>query len=134
MFDGGFVHHGLLKAAVWILKREGETLRNLLEEFGPGYSLVFAGHSLGSGIAALMTIIVVNHLDEFGGIPRNKVRCYAVAPARCMSLNLAVKYADVINSVILQVFSFAPFTCFISNLFFSLQDQQLCIFYDHFGQ
>lgn len=106
MFDGGFVHHGLLKAAVWILNREGPTLRNLLEELGPDYSLVFAGHSLGSGIAALMTIIVVNHLDEFGGIARSQVRCYSVAPARCMSLNLAVKYADVINSVILQVVPF----------------------------
>ncbi|KAJ4792919.1 alpha/beta-Hydrolases superfamily protein [Rhynchospora pubera] len=102
MFDGGFVHHGLLKAATWMLKREGETLRNLLDQLGHDYSLVFAGHSLGSGIAALMTIIVVNHLDEFGNIPRSQVRCYAVAPARCMSLNLAVKYADVINSVILQ--------------------------------
>lgn len=54
-------------------------------------------------MASLLTIIVVNHKDRLGGIPRNLVRCYAVAPARCMSLNLAVKYADVINSVILQV-------------------------------
>jgi Lipase (class 3) len=106
MFDGGFVHHGLLKAAVWILNREGQTLSDLLEKYGHDYSLVFSGHSLGSGIAALMTIIIVNHLDLFGGIPRSQVRCYAVAPARCMSLNLAVKYADVINSVILQVMLF----------------------------
>lgn len=63
---------------------------------------MFGGHSLGSGIAALMTILVVNHRDQFGGIPREQVRCYALAPARCMSLNLAVKYADVINSVVLQ--------------------------------
>ncbi|XP_072972089.1 uncharacterized protein [Typha angustifolia] len=102
MFDGGYVHHGLLKAATWILKREGETLRDLLEDLGSDYKLVFVGHSLGSGIAALMTIVVVNHRDKFGGIPRNKVQCYAIAPTRCMSLNLAVKYADVINSVILQ--------------------------------
>lgn len=54
-------------------------------------------------MASLLTIIVVNHKDRLGGIPRNLVRCYAVAPARCMSLNLAVKYADVIHSVILQV-------------------------------
>ncbi|KAJ3694840.1 hypothetical protein LUZ60_000217 [Juncus effusus] len=102
MFDGGFVHHGLLNAAAWILNREGETLNRQLVELGPEYSLVFTGHSLGSGIAALMTVIVVNHRDEFGRIERSKVKCYAVAPARCMSLNLAVKYADVINSVILQ--------------------------------
>lgn len=65
--------------------------------------MVFTGHSLGSGVAALLTVIVVNHGDQLGGIPRSLVKCYAVAPARCMSLNLAVKYADVINSVILQV-------------------------------
>ncbi|CAL9179072.1 unnamed protein product [Musa hybrid cultivar] len=102
MFDGGFVHHGLLRAATWLLNREADTLLDLWLELGSEYKLVFAGHSLGSGIAALMTIIVVNHRDQFGGIPRSQIRCYAIAPARCMSLNLAVKYADVINSVILQ--------------------------------
>lgn len=102
MFDGGYVHHGLLKAATFILKRESETLRRMVVELGAEYNLVFAGHSLGSGVAALMTVIVVNHLDRFGGIPRERIRCYAIAPARCMSLNLAVKYADIINSVVLQ--------------------------------
>ncbi|WOK93986.1 hypothetical protein Cni_G02687 [Canna indica] len=102
MFDGGFVHHGLLQAATWLLNREADTLRRFLLDLGPDYQLVFAGHSLGSGIAALMTIIVVNHRDQFGGIPMSQIRCYAIAPARCMSLNLAVKYADVINSIILQ--------------------------------
>ncbi|XP_077230880.1 uncharacterized protein LOC143863957 [Tasmannia lanceolata] len=102
MFDGGYVHHGLLKSAIWLLNRESETLKDLWRENGSHYKMVFVGHSLGSGIAALLTILVVNHLDRLGGIPRSKIRCYAIAPARCMSLNLAVKYADVINSVILQ--------------------------------
>ncbi|KAG6399820.1 hypothetical protein SASPL_141305 [Salvia splendens] len=102
MFDGGYVHYGLLKSATWLLNAESETLRRLWEESGRCYKMVFTGHSLGSGVAALLTVIVVNHGDRFGGIPRSLVKCYAVAPARCMSLNLAVKYADVINSVILQ--------------------------------
>ncbi|KAJ6796755.1 uncharacterized protein M6B38_202220 [Iris pallida] len=102
MFDGGFVHHGLLKAATWVLNRETDTLRALLRDCGDDYRLVFAGHSLGSGVAALMTVIVVNHRDQFGGIARDRIKCYAFAPARCMSLNLAVKYADVIDSVVLQ--------------------------------
>lgn len=103
MFDGGYVHHGLLKAAKFILERETETLRNLLRRYGPEYKLILTGHSLGSGIAALMTVLVVNNRKEFDNIPRSRVKCYALAPARCMSLNLAVKYADVINSVVLQV-------------------------------
>ncbi|XP_009367134.2 uncharacterized protein LOC103956817 [Pyrus x bretschneideri] len=102
MFDGGYVHHGLLKSAIWLLNEEGETLKRLWLENGSNYDMVFAGHSLGSGVAALLTVIVVNHRDWFGGVPRSKVRCYALAPARCMSLNLAVKYADVIYSVVLQ--------------------------------
>ncbi|KAM2655014.1 hypothetical protein EV2_026460 [Malus domestica] len=102
MFDGGYVHHGLLKSAIWLLNEEGETLKRLWLENGSNYDMVFAGHSLGSGVAALLTVIVVNHRDRLGGVPRTKVRCYALAPARCMSLNLAVKYADVIYSVVLQ--------------------------------
>uniref|UniRef100_A0A7C9A5V5 Triacylglycerol lipase n=1 Tax=Opuntia streptacantha TaxID=393608 RepID=A0A7C9A5V5_OPUST len=102
MFDGGYVHHGLLKSALWLLNHESETLKKLWVENGCSYKMVFAGHSLGSGVAALLTVVVVNHRDRVGGIPRSLIRCYAVAPARCMSLNLAVKYADVIYSVILQ--------------------------------
>lgn len=112
-FDGGYVHYGLLKSATWLLNEESETLRQLWVENGSQYRMIFAGHSLGSGVAALMTVIVVNHLDWLGGIPRSSVRCYAVAPARCTSLNLAVKYADVIHSVILQVRIF--FVCFWSK-------------------
>ncbi|CAL9181378.1 unnamed protein product [Musa hybrid cultivar] len=101
-FDGGYVHLGLLKAAAWLLNREADTLCHLLRDCGPEYGLVLVGHSLGAGVAALMAMVVVNHLDRFGEIPRSRVRCYAISPARCMSLNLAVKYADVIHSVVLQ--------------------------------
>lgn len=102
MFDGGYVHHGLLKSAIWLLNQESDTLKRLWVDNGRCYKMVFAGHSLGSGVAALLTVNVVNHRNKLGGIPRNLIRCYAMAPARCMSLNLAVKYADVIHSVILQ--------------------------------
>ncbi|RDX93259.1 Sn1-specific diacylglycerol lipase alpha, partial [Mucuna pruriens] len=102
MFDGGYVHHGLLKSAVWLLNRESETLKRLWVENGSEYGMVFAGHSLGSGVVSLLTILVVNHRDRLGGIPKDKIRCYAIAPARCMSLNLAVKYSNVIHSIVLQ--------------------------------
>lgn len=101
LFDGGYVHHGLLESAVWLLKRESETLRNLILKH-PSYTLTFAGHSLGSGVAAMLTIVVAKYRDKLGGISRDRIRCYAIAPARCMSLNLAVRYADIINSVVLQ--------------------------------
>lgn len=102
MFDGGYVHHGLLNSAIWLLREESETLKRLWIENGKSYKMVFAGHSLGSGVVSLLAVMVVNHRDELGGIPRDMLRCYALAPARCMSLNLAVKYADIIHSVVLQ--------------------------------
>ncbi|KAL7230510.1 hypothetical protein ACSBR2_008897 [Camellia fascicularis] len=85
MFDGGFVHHGLLKSAIWLLNKESETLKRLWLENGSSYRMIFAGHSLGAGVAALLTVIVVNHRKELGGIPRDSVHCYAVAPARMIS-------------------------------------------------
>ncbi|KAJ1289013.1 hypothetical protein BS78_02G133600 [Paspalum vaginatum] len=100
-FDGGYVHNGLLRAAGWVLDAECDLLRELLERY-PDYTLTFTGHSLGAGIAAMLTMVVVLNLDKLGNLDRTRTRCYAMAPARCMSLNLAVRYADVINSVVLQ--------------------------------
>ncbi|GLT35941.1 hypothetical protein SLA2020_103510 [Shorea laevis] len=99
--DGGYVHNGLLKAAAWVLNAECDILRELVEKH-PKYTLTFAGHSLGSGVAAMLTLVVVLTREKLGNIDRGRIRCYAIAPARCMSLNLAVRYADVINSVVLQ--------------------------------
>ncbi|XP_062199098.1 uncharacterized protein LOC133901676 [Phragmites australis] len=100
-FDGGYVHNGLLRAAGWVLDAECDLLRELLESY-PDYTLTFTGHSLGAGVAAMLTMVVVLNLDKLGNVDRSRTRCYAMAPARCMSLNLAVRYADVINSVVLQ--------------------------------
>lgn len=128
MLGGGFVHRGLLKSAAWVLNQESETLRSVWEENGKEYDMVFAGHSLGSGVAALMAVLVVNNPAMIGGVPRSKIRCFAVAPARCMSLNLAVKYADVIYSVILQVnfktevFLFLVYHLIMSMLFISFSN------------
>lgn len=102
-FDGGYAHYGLLKSAVWLLEKESDTIQGLVREMGAECKVIFAGHSLGSGVAALVTVLAVNHRDKVGGIPRTHIRGYAIAPARCMSLKLAVKYADVIHSVVLQV-------------------------------
>uniref|UniRef100_A0A803NXH3 Calmodulin-binding heat-shock protein n=1 Tax=Cannabis sativa TaxID=3483 RepID=A0A803NXH3_CANSA len=100
-FDGGYVHNGLLKAAVRVFDEEWEGLRELAE-IHPTYTLTLTGHSLGAGVVALLTIVALQNLEKLGTIVRKRIRCYAIAPARCMSLNLAVRYADVINSVVLQ--------------------------------
>ncbi|GMI75892.1 hypothetical protein like AT3G49050 [Hibiscus trionum] len=100
-FDGGYVHNGLLKAAEWVFDAECEVLRELVKKH-PSYTLTFAGHSLGAGLVALLAMVAVQNRSKLGIMERNRIRCYAFAPARCMSLNLAVRYADVINSIVLQ--------------------------------
>lgn len=100
-FDGGYVHNGLLKAAQWVFDTECDVLKELIEKY-EDYTLTFAGHSLGAGVVTLLTMLVVKNRDKIGNIDRKKIRCFAIAPARCVSLNLAVRYADVINSVVLQ--------------------------------
>lgn len=101
-FDGGYVHNGLLKAAEWVFAAEFETLGELVVKY-PNYSLTFAGHSLGAGVVTLLVILVIKNREKVGNIERKRLRCFAFAPCRCMSLNLAVRYADVINSIVLQV-------------------------------
>ena len=107
MFDGGYVHHGLLKAAGWLLEREFDTIKELLVRH-PEYHLTLGGHSLGSGIAALVTIILVNSHSQLDPVSVDRIRCYAIAPSRTTSMNLAVRYADCIKSVVLQVLPTAP--------------------------
>ncbi|XP_059457269.1 uncharacterized protein LOC132187110 [Corylus avellana] len=100
-FGGGYVHNGLLKAAGWLFDAECEVLREMVER-NPNYTLTFAGHSLGAGVVALLTLVAVQNRGKLGNIERKRIRCYAIAPPRCMSLNLAVRYADIISSVVLQ--------------------------------
>ncbi|KAI3974938.1 hypothetical protein MKX01_005049 [Papaver californicum] len=100
-FDGGYVHNGLLKAAEWMFDEECEVLKELVQKY-PNYKLMFGGHSLGSGVATLLTMVVVQNRNKLGNLDRKRIKCYSIAPARCVSLNLAVRYADVINSVVLQ--------------------------------
>ncbi|KAL6495485.1 hypothetical protein OROGR_030048 [Orobanche gracilis] len=100
-YDGGYVHNGLLKAAQYVLGEECELLRELVER-NREYTLTFAGHSLGAGVVTLLAVMAVKNGEMLGHIERKRIRCFAIAPARCISLNLAVRYADVINSVVLQ--------------------------------
>lgn len=97
-----------MKAAAWVLDAECKVLRELLEKY-LNYTLTFTGHSLGSGVAALLTMVVVQNRDRLGNKDRKRIRCNAMAPARCMSLNLSVRYADVINFVVLQVSTLSTF-------------------------
>nr|GEW19824.1 alpha/beta hydrolases superfamily protein [Tanacetum cinerariifolium] len=47
---------------------------------------------------------------KLNDIDRNRVRCYSIAPTRCMTLNLTMNYAAIINFVMLQHEDFSPRT------------------------
>jgi len=100
-FDGGYVHRGLLRAAEWLMDNQTDVLKEELEK-QPGYKLTIVGHSLGARVASLFTLLLVNHRDVVGNIEREKIQCFCIAPARSMSLNLAIRYSDIINYVVLQ--------------------------------
>eukprot|EP01018_Ginkgo_biloba_P011724 Gb_26638 [translate_table: standard] len=119
-FDGGYVHPGLHKSALWVLEKEAEILRELVTNC-PDYTVTFTGHSLGSGVACLLTLEAARNRHLLGNIPRKQIRCYAIAPARCVSLNLAVRSADIINSVVLQ-------DDFLARTATPLEDMFKCLF------
>lgn len=70
------------------------------------YGLNIVGHSLGAGVATLLTIFLIEKIEVLGGINSDSIQCFAIAPPRVLSLNLAKKYASNVNSVIYQVCSF----------------------------
>lgn len=70
------------------------------------YRLRIVGHSLGAGVAALLTVFLLNNLEVLGNISPDRICAFVFAPPRVMSLDLAIKYAPYINSVIYQA-SFA---------------------------
>ncbi|XP_010424039.1 PREDICTED: sn1-specific diacylglycerol lipase beta-like [Camelina sativa] len=118
-FEGGYVHNGLLKAAMWVFEEEHVVLRELLEA-NPSYSLTFVGHSLGAGVVSLLVLFVIQNRARLGNIERKRIRCFAIAPPRCMSLHLAVTYADVINSIVLQDDFLPRTTTALENVFKSI--------------
>ncbi|CAI5496343.1 unnamed protein product [Closterium sp. Naga37s-1] len=101
MFDGGYVHCGLLAAAGAFLDLEMDHLKRLLRRH-PTHTLTLTGHSIGAGVLALAAMVLANNLRELGRVRRGRIRCVGFSPPRCASLNLAVRHADIITSVVLQ--------------------------------
>jgi hypothetical protein len=71
-FAKGYAHQGMRDAAQALYASIVPTLRTALAE-NKGYSLVAAGHSLGAGVAILLTKILLDN-----GFKNTK--CYAVSP------------------------------------------------------
>lgn len=90
-FVDAFAHNGMLKAAMWIKDRIVGSLRKLHNE---GYQIVFAGHSLGAGCAALLSVMLQKEFED--------LKCFAYAVPACVNYHLAEACADFVHSIVLR--------------------------------
>ncbi|KNE60363.1 hypothetical protein AMAG_05757 [Allomyces macrogynus ATCC 38327] len=99
----GLVHRGIKVAAEWLATTLDAPLRTWIELYKPD-KLVIVGHSLGAGTASLLTMLLadrqLSHLREIQ--PTLQLKCFAFAPPPACSLNLARRYAHLIDSFILD--------------------------------
>ncbi|KAI8984394.1 hypothetical protein BDF20DRAFT_817165 [Mycotypha africana] len=107
-WKGGLVHSGILASAQWFFTRIiPQIFLYVAEQTKSGQrkisSFIITGHSLGAGAAAVLTMMVIDHLDqlrEISGVPDFKVHCYSYAPVASVSHDLSEKYKDYIDSFV----------------------------------
>ena len=75
----GFAHKGILSGAKKVLNEAHECLVNVLGDH-PGYGLVMTGHSLGAGVAELVTMEILQGEQDFLNPEVTPVSCVALAP------------------------------------------------------
>jgi len=99
-WKGGLVHSGWKASAQWFLRELGPTLI-AYANIHSTTALYIVGHSLGSGIAALLTIMLLDYIDEFRKNEQSfEIKGFGYAPTCAMSLNLSEKYKDNIQSFV----------------------------------
>ncbi|KAI9323882.1 hypothetical protein BX666DRAFT_2127864 [Dichotomocladium elegans] len=109
-WKGGLVHSGLLASAQWFFTRIIPQIFHYVHEnskskLRPIKSFIITGHSLGAGAAALLTMMVLDHLEELRRLSENPefdVHCYGYAPVASVSLDISEKYKEHIDSFVCQ--------------------------------
>ncbi|CAO3596502.1 unnamed protein product [Absidia cylindrospora] len=111
-WKGGLVHCGVLASAQWLFTRIVPQIFHHIHEHSKQQtapyhinSFIITGHSLGAGTASILTMMIVDHLDELRQLSNNpnfKVHCYGYAPVASVSLDLSEQYKDHIDSFVCQ--------------------------------
>ncbi|AQK40153.1 Putative lipase class 3 family protein [Zea mays] len=89
----GYAHCGMVVAARWIAKQAIPCLSKAIEQF-PEYEVKIIGHSMGAGIATILTYI----LRENEKLASST--CIAFGPAACMTWDLAESGKDFVTSIV----------------------------------
>lgn len=120
-----YVHKGMYQSAVALTGKKSTVHRTLVDALQryPSYGLVLTGHSLGGGVAALLSILLAMPAQAFvqaklaaldhpaittpfvtsfaSGLPPGRpIHCYSYGPPAVASLDLAKYAKGLISSVV----------------------------------
>ncbi|EPB86325.1 hypothetical protein HMPREF1544_06864 [Mucor circinelloides 1006PhL] len=100
-WKGGLVHKGMKSSATWFFRHIAPKLIAYVNKHSTT-SLYIVGHSLGASTSAILTIMLQDYISEFRQGKDGDFSIYSVgyAPACGLSLNLANKYKDQIQSIV----------------------------------
>lgn len=90
-FEDGYCHQGMLESSKWFDKNLKDLIQKSLIK---DYSLKIIGHSLGSGVASILTVLWKDIFKDFN------IKCYAFGNPSVFSLNLSLKYSNLITTII----------------------------------
>ncbi|ORX59026.1 hypothetical protein DM01DRAFT_1211570 [Hesseltinella vesiculosa] len=108
-WKGGLVHSGMLASAQWFFTRIVPQIFHYIhqqcKQDKPPHikSFIITGHSLGAGTAAILTMMIADHMDELlqiSGNPNFRLHCYSYAPVASVSLDISEKYKDYVDSFV----------------------------------
>ncbi|KAL6908091.1 hypothetical protein ACP4OV_002261 [Aristida adscensionis] len=89
----GHAHCGMVAAARWIADQAIPYLSRAVEQF-PDYRVKIIGHSMGAGIAAILTFMLRENKKL------SSSSCIAFGPAACMTWDLAESSRDFVTTVV----------------------------------
>jgi len=98
-FRDGHVHRGMLEAAHFVFDECMPPLQQFLEaqeEGGIHYNVEVTGHSLGAGVAALVTLL----LEERWAWSKLGLHCFAFAPPAVFTEELSMSCRHIVTSVV----------------------------------